>query len=215
MNIAEILLKLQDIADAPFDAATFGLSLVEAYSPPRATLAKLRQGSLNKAEREGDLLWPKKLHLTIAPANGTGQALDECAAEWQKKKNRPRLLVATDGVELVGIDTKLNEPFTVAFSRLVERYDFFLPLAGVEKYEAVVESPADIKAAGRLAKFYDAILEANPGWTAHRRVHELNLFMTRILFCMFAQSTGIFAKDLFSKALNDCTSIDGGMPDQS
>jgi MmeI, DNA-methyltransferase domain/MmeI, target recognition domain/MmeI, C-terminal domain/MmeI, helicase spacer domain/MmeI, N-terminal domain len=209
MNIAEILLKLEDIADATFDRATFGLSLIEAYGPPKATLAKLKQGSLNKAARSGDLVWPKKLHLTIVQPGQAGPALDEIAAEWEGKKTRPRLLVATDGVEMVGLDTKLNEPMAVAFAKLVERYDFFLPLAGVEKYEAVVDSPADIKAAGRLAKFYDAILEANPGWTAHRRVHELNMFMTRILFCMFAQSTGIFPKDLFSKTLNDCTSIDG------
>jgi hypothetical protein len=67
MNIAEILLKFQDIADTPFDPSTFGLSSIEAYGPPRETLAKLRPGSLNKAERRGDLLWPKKLDLTIAP----------------------------------------------------------------------------------------------------------------------------------------------------
>lgn len=85
MNIAEILLKLQDIADAPFDAATFSLSLIEAYSPPKATLAKLRQGTLNKADRESDLLWPKKsiraqfpqdkpvLHSTLSRQNGTAR----------------------------------------------------------------------------------------------------------------------------------------------
>jgi len=92
---------------------------------------------------------------------------------------------------------------------LTERYDFFLPLAGVERYQGVADSPADIKASGRLAKFYDAILEANPDWTAHSRVHELNLFLTRILLCMFAQSTGIFQRELFSKMLHECTSTDG------
>jgi hypothetical protein len=38
MNIAEIILKLQDISDAPYDPDSFALSLVEAYSPPKATL---------------------------------------------------------------------------------------------------------------------------------------------------------------------------------
>jgi len=209
MNIAEILLKLQDIADAPFDAASFGLSLVEAYSPPKATLAKLRQGSLNKADRPSDLIWPKKIHCRVVSSGDTSAALETLAAEWTAKKNRPRLLIVTDGSEVVGLDTKLDDTLAVDFVRLVERYDFFLPLGGAERYEAVADSPADIKAAGKLAKFYDAILEANPDWTAHRRVHELNLFMIRILFCMFAQSTGIFTKDLFSKTLNECTSIDG------
>lgn len=209
MNIAEILLKLQDIADAPLEGPTFGISLIEAYSPPKATLAKLRQGSLNKADRDGDLIWPKKLHCRVSPAGEANAALDSLNVEWATKKNRPRLLIATDGVDVVGLDTKLDDALAVEFGKLAERFDFFLPLGGAERYEASAENPADIKAAGRLAKFYDAILESNADWTAHRRVHELNLFMTRILFCMFAQSTGVFPKDLFSKTLNECTSIDG------
>lgn len=209
MNIADVLLKLQDIADAPFERERFGLQLVEAYSPPKATLAKLRQGSLNKADVPGDLVWPKKVHVRASEVGAASPDLDALQTQWDGKKNKPRLLVASDGVEVFAFDTKIGEPLTIPFPKLVDRYDFFLPLAGAERYEAVADSPADIKAAGRLAKFYDAILEANPEWTAHRKVHELNLFMTRILFCMFAQSTGIFRKDLFSEAINDCTSIDG------
>jgi hypothetical protein len=209
MNIAHVLIKLQDIADASFERDRFALQLIEAYSPPKATLAKLRQGSLNKAEKAGDLVWPKKVHVRIADVGAGSLDLDALHAQWEGKKNKPRLLVASDGLEIFAFDTKLTEPLTIPFAKLVDRYDFFLPLAGAERYEAVADSPADIKAAGRLAKFYDAILEANPDWTAHRKVHELNMFMTRILFCMFAQSTGIFRKDLFSEALNECTSIDG------
>lgn len=210
MNIAEVLLKLQDIAEAPFDRQQFALSLIEAYGPPKSTLAKLRQGTLNKADRESDLLWPKKLHVRISEPDEAALTLDRVAEEWSGKKNQPRLLLATDGSEIVALDTKLNDPLAINFDKLAERYDFFLPLGGVERYEGVTDSPADIKAAGRLAKFYDAILEANPDWTAHQRVHELNLFMTRILFCMFAQSTSIFPKEIFSRTLNECTSIDGG-----
>lgn len=210
MNIAEVLLKLQDIADAPFDRDQFALQLIEAYGPPKATVAKLRQGGMNKATVDGDLIWQKKLHVRPSAPGEVSATLDAVSAEWNGKKQQPRLLVSTDGSELVALDTKLNEPVAIEFNKLIERYDFFLPLGGVERYEGVADSPADIRATGRLAKFYDAILEANPDWTAHRRVHELNLFMTRILFCMFAQSTGIFPKELFSRTLNECSSIDGG-----
>ncbi|WP_433985233.1 hypothetical protein RBB78_24835 (plasmid) [Tunturiibacter empetritectus] len=209
MNIAEIILKLQDISDSPFNPGAFPLELVEAYAPPKATLAKLKQGSMNKAARNGDLLWAKKLHFRTAEEGSAAEVLDNLRAEWGSKKNIPRLLVTSDGEEVVALDTKLDDSLSVAFASLTVRYDFFLPLAGVERYQGVPDSPADIKASGRLAKFYDAILEANPDWTAHSRVHELNLFLTRILLCMFAQSTGIFRAGLFSQMLAECTSIDG------
>ena len=209
MNIAEIILKLQDISDTPFNSANFPLALVEAYSPPKATLAKLKQGTLNKSGRKGDLHWAKKLHFRPAEDGNAAEELDRLRAEWGTKKSLPRLLVASDGKDIVALDTKLDDPLSIAFSALTARYDFFLPLGGVERYQGVPDSPADIKASGRLATFYDSILEANPDWTEHSRVHELNLFLTRILLCMFAQSTGIFRHGLFSQMLAECTSIDG------
>lgn len=209
MNIAEIILKLQDISDTPFDAGTFAFQLVEAYAPPKATLAKLKQGSLNKATKNGDLLWAKKLHFRPATKGAASDTLDNLSAEWKSRKNFPRLLVSSDGDDIVALDTKLDDPLSVSFGKLTERYDFFLPLAGIERYQGVPDNPADIKASGRLAKFYDAILAANPDWTGHSRVHELNIFLTRILLCMFAQSTGIFRAGLFSQMLVECTSMDG------
>lgn len=60
-----------------------------------------------------------------------------------------------------------------------------------------------------MAKFHDAILDANPGFGVDR-IHDLNLFMTRILFCMFAQNTGIFGQDLFVETLRrEAMQIDG------
>jgi hypothetical protein len=209
MNIAEVILKLEDLSKSSFDADSFALRLIEAYAPPRATLAKLRQGTLNKAIKRGDLLWPKKLHFRPSAAGSCSETLDAMIAEWSGKKFGPRLVVTSDGYDIAALDTKLDDILNTSFTTLTERYDFFLPLAGVERYHGVPDSPADIKASGRLAKFYDAILEANPDWTAHTRVHELNLFLTRVLLCMFAQSTGIFPQGLFSQMLHECTSVDG------
>lgn len=59
-------------------------------------------------------------------------------------------------------DTKSGAVLDIEHARINDAFDFFLPLAGIERYEGVAESPADIKATGRLAKLYDAILKANP-----------------------------------------------------
>ncbi|MBB3967201.1 class I SAM-dependent DNA methyltransferase [Rhizobium metallidurans] len=213
MNVAEVEFKLKDIAEAVYNPGTFIFEFIEAYGAakpiPRATIAKLKQGSLNKADTKGDLLWPKKLHFRPAAKGQAGPALDALITAPIAKKHSPRFLVTTDGEDLLALDTKLDETLTIKFTSLNERFDFFLPLAGVERYQGVADSPADIKAAGRLAKFYDAILSANPDWTNHQKVHELNLFLTRMLFCMFAQSTQILPKDSFSRTLNDFTTLDG------
>jgi len=145
MNIAEVILKLQDLSEVPFDAGTFAIQLVEAFSPPKATLAKLRQGSLNKATKSGDLLWAKKLHFRPAELGRAGESLDALSAEWKNRKSVPRLLVTSDGSELTAFDTKLDDPLSISFSKLTERYDFFLPLAGIERYQGVPDNPADIR----------------------------------------------------------------------
>jgi len=38
---------------------------------------------------------------------------------------------------------------------LVKHYDFFLPLAGIEKSTHIYENPADVKASNKLAKLFD------------------------------------------------------------
>ena len=125
------------------------------------------------------------------------------------KKHSPRFLLATDGEEVYCRDIKADQTRDTGFEKLNDIFDFFLPLAGIERYEGVAENPADIKATARLAKLYDAILEANPDWVGNDHTHELNLFMTRMLFCFFAEDTSIFAKDLFTSTLMDLTREDG------
>jgi hypothetical protein len=74
----------------------------------------------------------------------------------------------------------------------------------------LTENPADCKAAKRLAKLYDAILYANPTWSDGNHAHELNLFMTRILFCFYAEDTGIFnIPQLFTNTIAQHTNESG------
>lgn len=216
MNIAEIESQLKVLVEKPFDPATFPFALLEICDAPKATITKLRQGSTNPAAKSGDLLrkeaqydllWKKKLFFRVASPGQAAAAVDAMASDPLTKRHAPRFLLATDGAEVYGIDTKLDQILDVAFESLNDRFDFFLPLAGLERYEAVAENPADIKATGRLAKLYDAILEHDPSWA--ERTHELNLFMTRVLFCFFAEDTGIFEKGLFTHTVMNFTNDDG------
>ena len=58
-----------------------------------------------------------------------------------------------------------------------------------------------IKATGQRAKLYYALLKDNPSWQTPERRHDLNLLMTRLVFCMFAEDVGIFDDNLFSRLI--------------
>ncbi|MHB8149816.1 MAG: class I SAM-dependent DNA methyltransferase, partial [Desulfobulbia bacterium] len=59
-----------------------------------------------------------------------------------------------------------------------------------------------------MGRLYDLILEDNPATNEADR-HALNIFLSRLLFCFFAEDTGIFADGQFINALDSHTSQDG------
>jgi hypothetical protein len=200
---------LKDLVETPFNADTFIFRFLEIYDAPKATVTKLRLGTTNHAKEPGELLWKNKLFICVAEKGQAATTVDVMADDPLSKKHSPRIFFATDGEEVYCRDSKADQIRDIGFDKLNDIFDFFLPLAGIERYEGVAENPADIKATTRLAKLYDAILDANPERVGNDHTHELNLFMTRMLFCFFAEDTSIFAKDLFTSTLLDLTREDG------
>jgi len=209
MNIAEIELQLAELIKEPFDPAGFAFRVLEIYNAPKATLTKLRSGTQNKGEEAGDVLWSRKLFFRPAAPGQAAATLDALREGKATRTHKPRFLLATDGTEVAAYDVKADDTLHIDYAKLNDRFDFFLPLAGIEKYEAVAESQADIKAAGRLAKLHDEIERCNPDWLAPEKRHPLNQFLTRVLFCMFAQSTGSFSPNLFVKTVSEFGGPDG------
>lgn len=123
------------------------------------------------------------------------------------KKHKPRFLIATNFDRFCAYDLKTDEPLDITYVELASKFDFFLPWAGIEKSKQATDSPADVKAAEKMARLYDLILEQNPVQTDEER-HGLNVFLTRLLFCYFAEDTTIFEAKLFSKSIESHTSTD-------
>lgn len=209
MNIAEIEAALRELVDQSFEPAGFVFDFLRIYDAPKSTITKLRQGQEADLLQSGDVLWKKKLWFRVAPKGKAARTVDDMVADPVAAKQAPRFFLATDGREVYARDAKADITLDVEFSKLNDSFDFFLPLAGIERYEGVAENPADIKATARLAKLYDAILEANPSWITENRTHALNIFMTRMLFCFFAEGTSIFESGLFTQTLMTCSREDG------
>ena len=78
----------------------------------------------------------------------------------------------------------------------------------VERVHYVEESAADIKAAEKLAKLHDELRAYNE-FRSDSDLHDLNIFITRLLFCFFAEDTGIFDDNLFTSSIQRFTKPDG------
>ncbi|SCZ49509.1 Type II restriction/modification system, DNA methylase subunit YeeA [Epibacterium ulvae] len=203
----EIYSNLDDLAASPPKGGAFGLELMEAVGAPRATITKLR----DKA-KDGEFVWTRMLRFKSTPVGGTHSALEEMQkeAEASPKSRRPRILLAYDGESIAAFDTRIaDEPLRVGLDMLSLEGDLFFPLGGHERYVPAKEKLADVRATRFISRFHDAVRDMNPSWTSEKDRHALNIFMARILFCLFSDDVGIFEKDVFEKAVRQSTKVDG------
>ena len=124
-------------------------------------------------------------------------------------KANPRLYVASNGVHVVAYDPKENDWYENRVDLMWRDLEFFTPLAGIEKIQYTEEAEADVKSAELMAKLFDDIRRYNNIRDAET-VHALNIFMSRLLFCFFAEDTGLFpGENLFTNTLKTHTKEDG------
>ncbi len=124
------------------------------------------------------------------------------------KTHKIRLLVVTDFQTLLAYDVKTDDTLDVEFVELDKDYAFFLPLVGLERAKDFSEHPADVKASEKMGRLFDFIKRYNE-FDTKDDIHALNIFLTRLLFCFFAEDTGIFDKDSFCQTLQATTQTDG------
>lgn len=124
-------------------------------------------------------------------------------------KHSPRLFIVSNGVQVVAFDPKENDWYENRIDLLWKDFEFFTPLAGIEKIQFTGEAEADVKSAELMAKLFDDIRRYND-IRDPQTVHALNVFMSRLLFCFFAEDTGLFPEDnLFTNTLMTHTKEDG------
>ncbi len=188
-----------------FNRESFIYDLLLAYGLPKASITRLQKGNLNLSTTKGEISWKKKLffkpvfdidlHETIAQLNG-------------ELKHKQRFVIVTDYQTLLAIDTKTNDKLDIELQNLPRHFDFFLPWAGMEKTQHLNENPADVKAAEKMAKLFDEIKKDNRD-DSPDFIHGLNVFLSRLLFCYFAEDTDIFQENQFTNAISSHTQADG------
>ena len=209
MNIAQIEENLCKCVNQK-EENTFIYDFLLAYDTPRATIKRLQAtGGLNLSNSDNFVVWKKKLVFKAVKDQDIHIAITELLeSEDTKLKINPRFVIVTDFETIVAKDLKTADSLDINFSDLPRYFDFFLPLAGMEKTSFQNENPADVKAAERMAKLYDEIRKDNNIETAED-THALNVFLSRLLFCFFSEDTGIFEKGQFTGSIASHTQVDG------
>ncbi|MDO1604193.1 class I SAM-dependent DNA methyltransferase [Lactiplantibacillus plantarum] len=203
MAITEIEDCITDIIDHK-DRNQFIYDFLSVYDFPKATITKLHKGTNNLSKEPGEVYLKNRLYFKQVSSD-LMQSFVDVKEKVNQLGSKPRYIMVTDFKNVLAEDTKTNDTLDVEFERLPQKFEFFLAWNGIEKADFDKENPADIRAAERFAKLYDVVVKDNPEATQHG----LNLFLIRVLFCLFAEDTDIFAKNLFTNRLKELTKKDG------
>ena len=216
MNAVEIEEAVSELVVQPFEPDKFPYQLLAAFGNTETTLNRLRKGSTNKTDIDGALLQRLNIHMLITdPAQGAPgveaglKALRDSPKTAQQKA---KFILATDGTDIQAEDLNSGEPLACTLEELPDHFGFLLPLAGITTVAEIKNNPIDIKATSRLDKLYVALLEdkQNEDWANEKNRERFNHFMAQLIFCFFAEDTGIFnGENLFTATVQQMSDSDG------
>lgn len=216
MNITQIEETVKtlvaDVNAGSISKDEFVYLLMAAYGHRKTTIGRIKSGERNLATDAGEVRAKRHIYFKQSGTNKVLSDIDGMKKDSSVSREKIRFVIATDFQQLVAIDTRTKDTLDIAFNELGKHFDFFLPWAGMEKAVYQGENPADVKAAEKMAKLFDLIKADN--FTDENKndkaaLHNLNVFLTRLLFCFFAEDTGIFKQNQFTGELGAHTSLDG------
>lgn len=215
MNPVEIEAAVSELILQPFDGKEFPFSFLRAFGNKETTIKRLLSGETNRSDL-GGVLQSNNIHIAVVEnTESVANVLSNLRSSRATIKARARYILATNGIDLEAEDLDTGETIACAYHDLPNHFGFFLPLAGITTIKQVRDSSFDIRATGRLNRLYVELLKDNPEWGKAERRHEMNHFMSRLIFCFFAEDTGIFSgASLFTKTVEQMSARDASNVDE-
>jgi type I restriction-modification system DNA methylase subunit len=129
------------------------------------------------------------------------QAMEYCSR--LKEHELPKYILVCDFQQFVLYNLEENTKNKFALADLLINVGLFGFLAGYEKRIYREQDPANIEAAKRMGELHDALKDS--GYMGHA----LEVYLVRLLFCLFAEDTSIFERALFQEYIDKKTNVDG------
>ena len=202
----------EDWRDAAYEKGetqSFYNEFFEIFGKRRRDVARYEQhvSKLDNSSGFIDLFWPGVLIVEQKSAGRDLKAAYEQAGGYfdaLPEGERPDYILVSDFQTFELHDLAERETAVFALKDLpanVEKFGFIL---GVQRRTFRDQDPANIEAAELVGRLHDA-LDAS-GY----RGHDLERYLVRIVFCLFADDTGIFeSRDIFLDFIESRTSEDG------
>lgn len=187
----------------------FYQGLFDVFGMPIRRVASFEEPVKDLGDKRGfiDLFWKGVL---LVEQKSVGRSLVKAKKQaldyfpGLKNSELPRYILLSDfqTFELHDLDEGEEAFFSLGdLPQHVEKFGFIL---GVQKRTFKDQDPVNIEASELVGELHDALEES--GYTGH----DLEQFLVRVVFCLFADDTGIFEpRDIFLDLLENRTSEDG------
>ncbi len=190
------------------DAKPFLVEFFKVFgiTSKRVSTFEHRVKKLDNKDGYIDLLWKGTILIEM---KSRGKNLDKAysqAIEYThglKEHELPKYILISDFENFRLYDLEENKTVDFKLNDLVSNVQHFGYLLGYQKKVYKEQDPANIKAAELMGKLHDRLEEI--GYTGH----PLEVYLVRILFCLFAEDTTIFNKQQFQEYIEQRTNIDG------
>lgn len=200
--------KFKDAADEQQLATVFWVEFYKCFGHTDADAAvyeskvKMLSGNLGRI----DSFIPG---LLLVEHKSKGKDLDaayEQATDYYLRladEVRPKYIVVSDFARIRLYDLAKGAQHECKLSELASKASWFRFLIDGENVEITEETPINREAAYTVSKLHEALLRAN------FKGRDLEIFLTRLLFCLFADDTGVFGENNMMRKLVEDTREDG------
>ena len=190
------------------EAQTFYNEFFSIFDVKRRNVARFEQHvkKLNNQTGYIDLFWPGVLLAEHKSLGGDLSGAYEQAGKYfdaLSDNERPRYILTCDFQRFMlrDLGERTKDEFSLdELPNHVEKFGFIL---GVQKRIFRDQDPANIKASELVGELHDTLKASG------YRGHPLELYLVRIVFCLFADDTGIFDRDIFLELIESRTHADG------
>ena len=191
------------------ETQSFYNEFFEIFGVRRRAVARYEEHVRRLDDTSGfiDLFWPSVLLVEQKSAGRDLAAARDQAGTYfdalpERERPRYQLLCDFQTFELLDRDEREETRFALAdLPRHVEKFGFIL---GVQRRAFRDQDPVNIEASELIARLHDALKAS--GYDGY----DLELFLVRTVFCLFADDTGIFEpRDIFLQFIEERTAGDG------
>ncbi len=190
------------------EAKAFWHDFFHVFGINRRRVASFEERVKKIDGRDGyiDLLWKGVL---LIEHKSRGKDLDRAHQQaldyfpGLKERDLPQYIMVSDFARFRLYDLEENAWHEFELKDLHKQVRLFGFIAGYQTHAIREQDPVNIKAAERMGRLHDQMKET--GYTGHA----LELYLVRLLFCLFADDTGIFQRQQFQEYLEQRTHEDG------